>query len=771
MSCDAMKRILIITLLLLLYPLAISASDDDMRVDVYTTQDGLSHRIIFEITQADDGYIYLATWNGLCRFDAHRFETFNQLNDTTLVGRLHSVRATTEGRLACLGDNDSIYLFDRENLRFTLDTTSVEQLPRHSQPYTLRAEYNRLVIDCAEWKAPRYLTIEENKFLERTLLCSYTDRQGNLWVAFNDALYKITFTPDIFTYHRREANDKNAAFYNDEIRAFKLLQSGERWIATKNGRICIYDSDDQLMGYLAPNGTVSSRSVNFASKTYTIDQDSDGTLWISTKSDGLFSATPLHNGNYRISVYNVANGALPSDLVYDVYRDANNRLWVATFGGGVNILSWRGDLLSRQTLLEGTKVRYITSLDENIAVTTTQGLYIFDLAGQLIQRVSTYDVSYILSTPTGTYVATMAAGLFRLVGQEGSYDLQHIALGDAACDVILALATDVHHRLWVICDNCLVRYDADGDVQQFDQSYFHSNMTFSEAHPCIVDSVLRIGCSEGWLSVDERQSDSYLPFLGWKSLQVGDRYISPCDTVINVTAGEEIIIDPVAIDFRYPTAIRYAYRIDTDTLWQLVPPERYIYLQDLSQGKHTIEVRSTDSYGIWAENNRSLTIHVHYGTPYKVGAAIFLLLVFAIAFGSWWYRRKKRHRKVIVFDDVMPSSPEVISEKEQFLNKAVACVEEHIADVDFTVDTLADTLRLGRTILYKQMKDYLDMTPATFIRDLRIKRAMQLLRLHRYTVAEVAYMTGFSDAKYFGKVFKKEVGMSPVEYSEGNVEK
>ena len=54
-----------------------------------------------------------------------------------------------------------------------------------------------------------------------------------------------------------------------------------------------------------------------------------------------------------------------------------------------------------------------------------------------------------------------------------------------------------------------------------------------------------------------------------------------------------------------------------------------------------------------------------------------------------------------------------------------------------------------------------------FIRDMRIKRAKQLMDSGGYNVSTIAYMTGFNDPKYFSKCFKKQFGISPSEYSKG----
>lgn len=763
------KRILLFVVLLSM-PFVAKSVHTDMRVDVYTTQDGLSHRIIFDMSQDDDGFMWIATWNGLCRYDGKVFNTFNRLDNGNVIGRLHSVRPTLDGRyLACLGDNGETYLFDRKKHRFSLDTANVSLKPRPHNPYRLHVEGNDLVISADMWSTPRRLTVNENKSFERTLLSSYTDRQGNLWVAFNDALYKITFASGLFSYHRRISDDTDAAFYGDEIRAFCLLADGSRWVATKNGIVYVYDSSNNFLGCLSPQGKVVERIEPFARSVYTIRQEPDGKIWITTKGDGLFCCHPSGYLSYSVTHYCVADHSLTNDMVYDVYRDAQGRLWVATFGDGIYILDSEGDkpVTQRQTLLPGKKIRYIVPLDSCIVAAGTEGLYLFDTVPNLVWQQEGYDFSFVCPTAHATFVSTMGAGLFMLSHGSAGYEIEPVSLDDVACNVILALAADKNDQLWMVCDNKLVRYDRDGDVQQFDQSYFHHNMTFSEAHPCMIDSVLRIGYAEGWLEINKDYDNSYTPPLYLKSVQVGDSLYVPEDTLLRVPYDAKIVMEPVAIDYRYPTSMRYAYRLDNETRWQLVPLDRYIRLPQLSPGRHRVEVRSTDCYGLWASNSKTFVIDVErpsFQLVYWIGGVFFALL---LAFAFYLHRRSKMEASQKTENlDIMPASPDVMPEKERFLQAAVACVEEHIADPDFTVDELADALHVGRTIFYKRIKDYLDVTPLTFIKDIRIKRAKQLLLLRQHTVAEVAYMTGFSDAKYFGKVFKKETGFSPLEFVE-----
>jgi AraC-like DNA-binding protein len=66
--------------------------------------------------------------------------------------------------------------------------------------------------------------------------------------------------------------------------------------------------------------------------------------------------------------------------------------------------------------------------------------------------------------------------------------------------------------------------------------------------------------------------------------------------------------------------------------------------------------------------------------------------------------------------------------------------------------------------LYRKLQALTDMTVKEFIRNIRLKRAAQLLAQNKLNVSEVAYEVGFKDLSHFRKCFKREFGMSATEF-------
>ena len=93
-------------------------------------------------------------------------------------------------------------------------------------------------------------------------------------------------------------------------------------------------------------------------------------------------------------------------------------------------------------------------------------------------------------------------------------------------------------------------------------------------------------------------------------------------------------------------------------------------------------------------------------------------------------------------------------------------VTDNIDTPDLKIDNIADAMGMSRSVLYTKIKQQLGMTPIDFVRHVRIMRACELLKETDESLSSVAFAVGFSDAKYFSKVFKRETGIVPTEYRE-----
>ena len=115
-----------------------------------------------------------------------------------------------------------------------------------------------------------------------------------------------------------------------------------------------------------------------------------------------------------------------------------------------------------------------------------------------------------------------------------------------------------------------------------------------------------------------------------------------------------------------------------------------------------------------------------------------------------------------------PQQPETavtLSPDEEFLKRAIDCVNSHLDDADFDREAFAKEMGASTSTLYNKLRSITGMNVSNFIRNIRMKEAMRIAQENpNIRVSDLAYRVGYSDPKYFSTCFKKDFGMQPKEY-------
>lgn len=106
---------------------------------------------------------------------------------------------------------------------------------------------------------------------------------------------------------------------------------------------------------------------------------------------------------------------------------------------------------------------------------------------------------------------------------------------------------------------------------------------------------------------------------------------------------------------------------------------------------------------------------------------------------------------------------ELPSMEKVFLDRVRKSVEEHLDDEGYSVELLGEDIGLSRTQLHRKLKSIINQTPGDLIRTIRLERAHELLKNKTGTVAEIAYMVGFSNPFNFSTSFSRHFGFPPSE--------
>ena len=111
-----------------------------------------------------------------------------------------------------------------------------------------------------------------------------------------------------------------------------------------------------------------------------------------------------------------------------------------------------------------------------------------------------------------------------------------------------------------------------------------------------------------------------------------------------------------------------------------------------------------------------------------------------------------------------PTTLEMSPNDRKFMDKLIELMEQNMDNGELVVDDLVRELAVSRSVFFKKLKTLTGLAPIEFIKEMRIKRATQLIEIGEFNMTQISYMVGINDPRYFSKCFKAQVGMTPTEY-------
>ena len=158
-------------------------------------------------------------------------------------------------------------------------------------------------------------------------------------------------------------------------------------------------------------------------------------------------------------------------------------------------------------------------------------------------------------------------------------------------------------------------------------------------------------------------------------------------------------------------------------------------------------------------------------TGYRMGADSFMSKPFeintllSVVSNQLKLRESIKHRYQGTESHQSPTlNVSVNNANEEFMEKLNAIIEENFINVDLNVDFLTKEMGIGRTALFNKVKSITNLGIVDYINGIRIRKSMELLKDSNFNISEISEKVGFSYPQYFGKVFKKQMKMSPSEY-------
>jgi len=110
---------------------------------------------------------------------------------------------------------------------------------------------------------------------------------------------------------------------------------------------------------------------------------------------------------------------------------------------------------------------------------------------------------------------------------------------------------------------------------------------------------------------------------------------------------------------------------------------------------------------------------------------------------------------------IAPEALAVLEIEDVFVQKIRGYVEDNLGNADLTMDELSRAMTMSYQNLHRKLSALTNLSPVQFIRAIRLQKAMSLLQTTRLPIGDIAFEVGFSDPKYFSRVFTEEFGKPP----------
>jgi ligand-binding sensor domain-containing protein/signal transduction histidine kinase len=279
---------------------------------VWRTENGLPQNTVRAIVQTRDGYIWLATDDGLVRFDGIRFVTFDRQNTPAMKsGVILTLFEDTNGALWIGTDGG---LLEYQNGKFVAYATK-DGLANDRVTALTSDREGRLWIatpgGLSRLQNGRFVTYTTNNGLpSNSIGALFADSRGNIWASTTSAL--VRFNAELITeFTTLDGLPRNRvnAIYED--------RDGDLWFATPGGLARFVD--ERFVEITTANGLASNM-------VWTMREDREGNLWVGT--DGGLSR--LTKGS--VKTFTISDG-LANNSVYSIVEDHDGNLWLGTPGG------------------------------------------------------------------------------------------------------------------------------------------------------------------------------------------------------------------------------------------------------------------------------------------------------------------------------------------------------------------------------------------------------------------------------------------------------
>ncbi len=442
------------------------------------------------------------------------------------------------------------------------------------------------------------------------------DRSGNVWVAvYNEGLDKIS--KDKKTITKYEYTDgAPGSLTNANVVDIIETKSGDLLFATGNAVLKYDEKTDQFLRLVVFEDEVI---------TYTLAEGKSGELWIGTYRDGLFKYDMETMQKSHYSFRSAEDFEISDNLIYDVYFDSQERLWVAT-NNGLNVLE---------------------NGDENFHIyKLVSGNYLMPASNTF--RVVFEDADHQI------WIGTVGGGITKY-NEDGTFT-SYLERDGMPSNVVLGILQGTDGRLWLSTHNGLaILTPKTGDIFNLTPDDGIGGYEFNTGHFRDDSGTLYFGGLDGITAIpgnighgEIAPPKMYITGIDVFQRPYLDKTVYFNNQTLNFKQDETFLsFKFVALDYDSPEKVRYTYRLKGfDDRWIAAGTQTHATYSKLPPGDYTFEVFGETARGVKSEIVR---VKLNIAKPWYAtwtAYVVYTLLLSTLLYGLFniWQSRVIQRR-------------------------------------------------------------------------------------------------------------------------------
>ncbi len=322
---------------------------ENFYVQKITVEDGLSQSNVNAIIKDSDGFIWLATNDGLNRFDGYSFKVFNKNPDDSLSisdNKIWCIFEDSKKRLWIGTNQGGLCLYNKEKEQFTTFNHNPDNTNSLCQQsvYSISEDHLGRLWIATQWGLSIF-DYEKNLFVNRYVSpdgfgitnnytnCVVNDQKGHMLLGTKEGMSIINIeTLEIKNIYFEP--EKPNGLLNGNVQNIFVDSKNNIWVVQEGYGTSIYDIETNHFTYYFHNPN-DPHSIN-SKLIRTMSEDKHGNLLFGTDGNGLSIFDTEKQKFYQLTSQNEAS--FQNTAIYDLYIDDNEKLWIGTYGEGVKIL-------------------------------------------------------------------------------------------------------------------------------------------------------------------------------------------------------------------------------------------------------------------------------------------------------------------------------------------------------------------------------------------------------------------------------------------------